>query len=261
MLDLMRNLKTIDAAYVAGLLDGDGSFNIIRKTDNPFSAQFRTPIRLYNTDTRVLYWMSGMFGGIVHDGYWELLKKSSQQILLRAILPYQRVKHVETELLLAIYVLQDGRKSKDAVHLSTIKNTLQEQMRWLHHNRNTHSITTPAHSDIIMSPETFAYLAGIVDTDGSIQVCKNHASMSYRLAVSNTSLLLMDWLVTTFGGLYYPGNKVESMCYNWNLNKQQELLYVLQRIRPYLKVKWEQADVVTTLLTASRTETKRLELS
>ena len=97
----------------------------------------------------------------------------------------------------------------------------------------------------------WAYLAGLVDGEGSIIITKrrngNHRLFP-TLQVSNTSIEIMDWLVKNFGGSYYsygrPTNPLihsnVKMSY-WKVSRIANLSLLLPRIEPYLVLKRKRA--------------------
>ena len=96
--------------------------------------------------------------------------------------------------------------------------------------------------------ECLAYVAGIVDGEGSITITTNATRRTFVsfIYVSNTDVRLMDWLRTTFGGSVYKMKSQGDNCkagYRWALFGKKAGKFIKQ-IRPYLKIKYEQADVV-----------------
>lgn len=100
--------------------------------------------------------------------------------------------------------------------------------------------------------QSIAYLAGVVDSDGYIGITKakpypgNTKNPQYSLTVNvtNTSKVMMDWLVENFGGRVYnrkmPTDANWKQCYNWVV-MFQNAREVLELIEPYLVVKRKQA--------------------
>lgn len=96
-----------------------------------------------------------------------------------------------------------------------------------------------------------AYLAGVVDSDGSIGIYKywnpNTPNVSPRYVLSivvvNTSERLMNWLADTFGGTFKarkmtsPNHKAT---YSWQFNNAKAA-HLLSLIKPYLVEKWDRA--------------------
>lgn len=102
----------------------------------------------------------------------------------------------------------------------------------------------------------FAYAAGMLDSDGSITLHKNHASrknphykVTVQLTWSKTELTTkaMEEFIVHFGGKLYDvkrnlgyATKVKVMN-KWLLYKTEDTLLFLRGIYPYLKLKKEQA--------------------
>lgn len=97
-----------------------------------------------------------------------------------------------------------------------------------------------------------AYLAGIIDGEGSIYVQrrKTKTGWSYfpRFQIVNTNRKLMEWIHKTFGGLIYdkPRNHIRShwkMQIEW-FTTRKLLDQLLPLILPYLVIKQEQAEIM-----------------
>ena len=60
--------------------------------------------------------------------------------------------------------------------------------------------------------EKLAYLAGIIDGEGSIMIWKSNidakrrGQFNLRVNISSTDKCLMDWLVKNFGNIYHEIN-------------------------------------------------------
>jgi hypothetical protein len=97
-------------------------------------------------------------------------------------------------------------------------------------------------------PELLAYLAGLIDGEGSIVMMKFKegrrpiGGSTARISVTNTDLPLMKWLVLTFGGQYhltgdwrkFGGTKP---CYHWGLDGSATAVACLTAVLPYLRIK------------------------
>ncbi len=101
-----------------------------------------------------------------------------------------------------------------------------------------------------MKEHELAYLAGIVDGEGSIGITHHKVRKSYslRLQVANTSNNLMHFL-SRFGGHIYE-HKMHSSYhkqrYDWMVigKKAQE---IIRQIAPYIIIKIEQAKIALTI--------------
>lgn len=93
-----------------------------------------------------------------------------------------------------------------------------------------------------------AYLAGIVDGEGSVELkIQRTGTMDLLLHIYNSDKPLFDWIVEHFGGrLYEIHRKATTLrpqwqpVYNWNIGGQQAR-DLLERLLPYMLVKPAQA--------------------
>lgn len=114
------------------------------------------------------------------------------------------------------------------------------------------------------SKTDWAYVAAMMDGEGSFTISKSKTKAKYgkpywlfdcKVMVSNTSMVLMNWLVEHFGGSYRisvshisklaraNGQKSIKPCARWTVDgyKKQEIF--LLAVLPYLIIKREQALV------------------
>lgn len=91
-----------------------------------------------------------------------------------------------------------------------------------------------------------AYLAGIIDGEGSIILYKRRDVVAVMLTVSNTAKKLLDWIAdkTDVGAICAQSKETEKRKASWfwrcNADAAES---VLQQIRPHLVVKSAQADL------------------
>ena len=99
--------------------------------------------------------------------------------------------------------------------------------------------------------EKFAYLAGIIDGEGSISIeiqgTKNRKTDYYtvRLIVINTDLRLLEWIESNYGGSIKSRTKYinRKQCYNWVLFSFNAA-NLLKNCLPYLIVKKQRAEIL-----------------
>lgn len=98
----------------------------------------------------------------------------------------------------------------------------------------------------ILSDTQAAYIAGIVDGEGSIMLVVRRDTVAVRLAVTNSHRGVLDWLVETTGVGRVQDHRAEGTTnratWMWMLNGDG-VTSVLAQIRPYMIVKTEQADL------------------
>ena len=106
-----------------------------------------------------------------------------------------------------------------------------------------------------LTAEELAYIAGLIDAECSMSVHKRqHKSIngslyigfSVTLDMTTTTPVLTEWLKSKVGGFTYhrPNPNIGwKQSYGWRLCGK-ETCKLLQKVRPYLVLKGERADVV-----------------
>ena len=99
-----------------------------------------------------------------------------------------------------------------------------------------------------------AYLAGIIDGEGSVSIHLGLAKKKYpvyiaQVVVVNSDVGLLDWIYSRFGGMIHKkptpksGWATKRQCYTWTLTGYA-LDRVLSLVSPYMIVKKQQVDIV-----------------
>jgi hypothetical protein len=100
----------------------------------------------------------------------------------------------------------------------------------------------------MLTSEVIAYTAGIFDGEG----CVTTSGVGFRVTVSNTDKVLLDWLKSNWGGcvndMYLPSNPKHNVAWKWIQAKESGIYSFLSTIRPYLLLKATQADAVLKYL-------------
>lgn len=124
----------------------------------------------------------------------------------------------------------------------------------------------------IMTNEWIAWLAGIVDGEGTISIClcnrKNavHSKFKPCFQISNTNVALLrkaSEIIESLCGLYphwVLTNKRMLECkvaYRISMSSQGRLLMILPRLLPYLTAKHEQAELALDYCTRRKERTGR----
>jgi len=88
-----------------------------------------------------------------------------------------------------------------------------------------------------------AYVAGLMDGEGSIGFTRSRSAMVPRVSITNTNLELLEDLKKAFGGHISPLTRVNSRwknAYAWIINNSRAVDFV-DSIEPWLRIKKEQA--------------------
>ena len=117
----LKQLTSLDLAYIAGVVDGDGCVNaqIVRRHDYLLKFQIRVSVTVFQKTIRhwfVLHLQKEIGSGTTRkrpDGMSEyvLVGKSSVKQLLQALLPYLRLKKKQAQLV--IKISENLSKSQD----------------------------------------------------------------------------------------------------------------------------------------------------
>lgn len=109
----MNKLTETEKAYIAGILDGEGSISIIRvkSRSNTYKYDFYPKVRVQNTYFPIISWLKEKIGiGSIYHGkqrnpkwkslyQWQILSNQAQE-LLREVRPYLRIKKELADLVL-----------------------------------------------------------------------------------------------------------------------------------------------------------------
>ncbi len=118
----MINLTIADAAYIAGLFDGEGTvgyYNASQSSKNR-PGYFHASINITNTDPRPLVWIAEVTGigkvsllkmsdasGRRRPAYqWQVGKRHEVIAFLVAVRPYLKIKHDQVDILLTHFELE-----------------------------------------------------------------------------------------------------------------------------------------------------------
>src|SRR5208282_3701399 len=102
-----------------------------------------------------------------------------------------------------------------------------------------------------------SYLGGLIDGEGNICIWrtearshdfevsgKTYGSFNLRLHIANTSVTLMKWLISNFGGVYHQKREAtdkHKAAYEWRPKGENNTKRILLAVLPYLVIKREQA--------------------
>ena len=103
-----------------------------------------------------------------------------------------------------------------------------------------------------MRATDWAYLAGVLDSDGSIQIARSklgknkRRAYALRIYVTNSDKGLIDWLTTSVGGTSAICNQAAPLhhktVWRWYA-RGHEALPILNSLLPYLRVRKQRAKL------------------
>ena len=102
----MSIMSKTTAAYLAGFLDGEGSFGIRKSQDKYYVSR----VRATNTNKEIIEWMHKSFGGSLYfrdfksetlrNAWTWTLEGKSIVLFLKKVIPYLKIKKAQAQLLL-----------------------------------------------------------------------------------------------------------------------------------------------------------------
>jgi len=121
----------------------------------------------------------------------------------------------------------------------------------------------------MQSKTDWSYLAAMFDGEGCITGTRyprdagkyKYLQTELLMSIKNTSLTLMKWLISNFGGVYYTqeatGN--QKTVYSWRPKGKKNKELILLGILPYLVIKPEQAKLGLEFLALPYGSTEKRE--
>lgn len=108
------------------------------------------------------------------------------------------------------------------------------------------------HIRVPTDPVKLAYIAGILDGEGSIFLRKDppgRGGLAPTTDITNTDRRLIDWLLKELGGHYQtktrtPKEKNWKTCYYWRTQNTLDIHNLLKAVLPYLIIKRKNAEKV-----------------
>jgi hypothetical protein len=135
----MADYDPVDLAYVAGIVDGEGTIGIsmTKPYGSRVSPYFRSYCAVVMTDPTVPYFMYGLFGGSIHTykgrqeqhkatTHWRSSGKITTEVC-RLLLPYLKVKQHQAKL-----VIEFNERVRNCTTRSMPPDELAERLIYVH---------------------------------------------------------------------------------------------------------------------------------
>jgi hypothetical protein len=249
----MENKEDLIMAYVAGLIDGDGSISLIRE-NRASGFKYYPCIQLSNIFEGMINLLHQTFGGCkkikTHQSHakktqyvWNVRGLESCIKFLEKVLPFLVLKKKQAKVLLD-YVKNPKHYNVDAEKMK-IQSLNNESLVSLG------SVSKQA--DKNTSNECFwAYFAGILETEGSFSIRKNKPSwgcVNYKynplIQLSMASFETMNFIRQNIclGSVCFPKAKTTQRghTYKYLFGSVGDCIEVINKILPYLRFKKEVA--------------------
>lgn len=148
------------------------------------------------------------------------------------------------DIIKRMYINEGQTLDAVAKYLNASRRTISRHLSHmgvkLHHNIRPLSITMPT------SVADLAYLAGLMDGEGSFIVVKDKEKLRPVVSLGITSEEAINHLSTIGGSVsFFPKRKGKRKPYwSWALTRARDVLLFTESLRPYLVIKAEAADKV-----------------
>ena len=265
----MQEKEKIEMAYKAGVMDGDGSFSLIKKTDqkNPLYFPF---IQLSNQNEKLVKSFNSDFGGYLHlrkpwigkdnsirQASWQWrIEKQQSRMFLETIIPYLKVKKERAQFLLNF---MNDNEFKRGINLTddVLQKREKAYLKMLNFNNVkfiNKKIISKRNKKPTENQEFWAYVSGLIDTDGSFSIkreTKNvYKSFKYLpiISLSMTDIDGLNYIIKycPYGNVrqYKDKNCRYGFTYRFSIHDHKDCIKFVEYCLPYLKVKKKQALIM-----------------
>jgi hypothetical protein len=262
----MDALKETTCAYLAGLIDADGSITIEgRNYKHTTNKGYRVKICVYNCRQKIIDYLIDTIGGSNRSNNinrshakwrdcieYKLLDNQAIK-LIEGILPYLIIKKKQALIALEADKINKQFSSSDKrwhlelkVECDTKISLLKTQINALNFRGTQKQFEQ---TDISTIPFDLNYVAGFCDADGSLMIVKGGKQIVAKLSITNTDKNVIDWMMYHLGG---------SLCVKrwknkkWNTGYQliftsQKAYDLAEKLCPLLILKKQQAKLLIAL--------------
>ncbi len=269
------NDRNLLMAYLAGVMDGDGSFSLLRLKKGSKNYLYAPMLQCASWRLEFIHLLKETFGGNLVTGkvhinkngekghaltHWKL--RSSRNCLdpIRSLISFLKIKETRAHFLEQFMITCPFVRGKVLTELDLrIRDFFYQNV--CISNRAINSYTKVESVKIECTyQETWSYIAGIWDTDGSFSIKKQ--SINKGTDVKNPrylpviSLSMMDTRAINFirsafepfgeSKLYIPKNKAMTNKYHFQFGiyTKDNCIKFLKHIIPYLRSKKENAQML-----------------
>lgn len=268
-------MNEVDLSYVAGVLDGDGSFSLIKRKPRKEgeSPIYYPMIQICNLSKNLMDFLVKKLGGIVHtrksrigiDGSkrkevytWNIQKSPMCLPFLELISPKLVVKKERAEFLKYFIKNNPFLRGSNKVPFDVLQDREKSyiKMKMFNDERKLNcKLSKTKVSELNTSPEFLSYMCGLLDTDGSFSIKKEKRKNECKSAVYS---LIVSLSMTDIKGL----NRIIENCpygnittikaktcrtgftYRWGLYGKKDMTSFLEEILPYIRLKKDKVKIM-----------------
>ncbi len=258
-------------AYAAGVLDGDGYFSVIKgrnpRYDHPYY-QAKIGVKQLWPGQALRFLARTLGGKVVREpqrpglrpiGRWERYDRGAK-LAIKQLLPYLQVKREQAVLLLELQELKGNRRGEPELRFSSMER-IRQRVLSLNRGRIKRQADPSRRKNRnwvaeVNEVEVLAYLAGVMDSDGSFKIEKRRAkgmiNPFYRIKVGAGQVApspAIELLAETFGGTIRvrgDGRKGHRPLARWSLF-DRSAVPALEALLAYVVIKAPQARLLLQL--------------
>lgn len=256
--------ENMEIRYLAAIIDGDGDIGINKSNER----RYRIILEVGNTSELLVHYLQKTYGGNAHGPYkskhknrkdrflWKCSTKEAIKII-KQIEPYLIIKQEQATLALEAWEETfkwdySRRKREIPKYAIDKREYYYRQMRLLNkmdekvNNEEDDYDEFKNDSEDVNNEASLYYLAGIIDSKGTIKITRQGRYHQMGLIVSNTSEKLINYLQDNYEGrISGPHkNKIEGNkdIFVWQCNGK-DAIKLIKKIKSYLIIKQKQAEV------------------
>ena len=255
-------------AYLAGIIDGDGSLSLIRKQEKDSVSPLYYPcMQLMNLDQGIINMFKSQFGGNVgvkkayvgSDGCkrreinrWKLEKAPKCYPVLNDLVNYLIIKKDRAQLLLQYIKDNPFKRGQGTLTFDVLQNRHSTYLKMKSLNESKcyeGNIKEKKRRKNTDNQVFWAYLAGLMDTDGSFSI-KKEKNLAYQpvILLSMTDYRGINYIIDNcqYGRIMLVKSKTsnQGFCYRFGIFAKQDVIGFLEKIIPYLTIKKSAANTL-----------------
>lgn len=254
-------------AYIGGLMDGDGSFSIMRRDEKKGGSLLYFPFIQYGSLSKEsVDFVKETFGGSVilqkahikkdkssrRDFYhWRLSNRESCITMIDSLSPYMEIKKERAEFLKEFILKNPFKRGSNRLSQEVLISRENDylQMKKFNDERRLDRNLVKQSKSLTEDKLFWCYFAGLLDTDGSFSIKKEkNGKFSALVLLTMTDVRGINKIrKNTFFGTVFKTKAISTQrgkCYRFGIYRRDEISLLLSYIIPYLRTKKEQAMVL-----------------
>lgn len=266
---MKENKKMERLAYIAGIIDGDGSISLTKRNILP-SPLYYPEVQLANQNKNLIHYFYDEFGGYKYcrkswkgkngsmrkDSWQWKLDKRRCKSFLEKIMPFLKLKKERANYLLK-YIDENPFKRGIRLTPEILRKREESYIKMIRLNiEKDINKTSPGkrRKTPVNDPIFWSYLGGLMDSDGSFSIKRETKNIvnSFKylpiISLTMTDIRGLSYIVQNcpYGTLRLYKAKATKYGFNYrfSIHSHEECSPFIERCLPYLKLKKNSAEVL-----------------